>query len=247
MSRVLVAALLVVPALLAGCGTSRWSGDGEAGPDCGPTVEKADGTDWECVFSDDFAGDALDKKHWTVLSSLASGYRNGPECYLGDESPLGADDVVVARGVLRLTARALDHEVVCPSLSGDFPSRWTGAFVTTYGKYTTTLRPGRGASGVPRRGRPRSARGAVAVAAGPGLRLRDHRRDRPRASTSRQYPDRAVPFLHYHCRLVPDGVELSLPATAYPPAPCAPPSPLASTLRLVAVAAARGHRARQLQ
>ncbi len=203
MSRVLVAALLVVPALLAGCGTSRGSGDGEAGPDCGPAVEKADGSEWECVFSDDFAGDALDKKHWTVLSSLASGYRNGPECYLGDESPLGADDVVVARGVLRLTARALDHEVVCPSLSGDFPSRWTGAFVTTYGKYTTTF------------GRV-EVRAAFPDVDVPGVHAAlwlwpqdlaygsEITGEIDLAEYFSQYPDRAVPFLHY-VPAVPDG------------------------------------------
>ena len=201
---VAVAALLVVAALTTGCGTSPGSGDDEkAGPDCGPTVERADGSDWECAFADDFDGDALDKSHWTVLSSLASGYRNGPECYLGDQSPLGADDVVVAGGVLRLTARALDHEVACPSSSGDFPSRWTGAFVTTYGKYTTTYG----------RVEVRAAFPEVTVA---GVHAAlwlwpqelaygsEVTGEMDIAEYYSQYPDRAIPFLHYQ-PAVPDG------------------------------------------
>lgn len=205
----LVSALLVVASLLAGCGTGHGSGgadsdaDADAGPDCGSTVEKADGTDWECVFADDFTGDALDTTHWTVLSSLASGYRNGPECYLGDASPLGADDVSVGHGVLRLTAQALDHEIVCPSLSGDFPSSWTGAFVTTYGKYTTTFG----------RVEVRAAFPDVDVA-GVHAALWLWPQDLAYGSevTGEMdvaeyfslYPDRAIPFLHYQ-PAVPDG------------------------------------------
>ena len=197
----LCAAVLAVP-LLVGCGTEskRETGDGLG---CGATVEKASGADWECVFSDDFDGDELDTTHWTVLSSLASGYRNGPECYLGDASPLGADDVAVADGVLRLTARALDHEVVCPSLSGDFPSRWTGAFVTTYGKYTTTYG----------RVEVRAAFPDVDVAgvhAALWLWPQDLAYgseitgEMDLAEYFSLYPDRAVPFLHYE-PAEPDG------------------------------------------
>jgi beta-glucanase (GH16 family) len=193
------AVVALLAGAVAGCGASDGSGDRSrdtAGPDCGPAVEKADGTDWECAFSDDFEGDALDTTHWTVLSSLASGYRNGPECYLGDESPLGADDVAVGDGVLRLTARALDHEVVCPSLGGDFPSRWTGAFVTTYGKYTTTY------------GRV-EVRAAFPDVAVPGVHAAlwlwpqdlaygsEITGEMDLAEYFSQYPDRAVPFLHY--------------------------------------------------
>ena len=138
-----------------------------------------------------------------MLSSLASGYRNGPECYLGDVSPLGADDVVVADGVLRLTARALDHEIVCPSLSGDFPSSWTGAFVTTYGKYTTTFG----------RVEVRAAFPDVDVAgvhAALWLWPQDLAYgseitgEMDLAEYFSLYPDRAVPFLHYE-PAVPDG------------------------------------------
>ena len=134
-----VLATALIATVLAGCGPEARKGSaGESEPGCGPPIAKADGTEWTCVLADGFDGDALDTSLWTVVSSAASGYRNGPECYLGEGSPLGADDVVVADGTLRLTARGLDHEITCPSLTGDFASRWTGAFVTTYGKFTTT-------------------------------------------------------------------------------------------------------------
>lgn len=197
------AALLLAAALCGGCGSEPTPKHRSAGPDCGDAVQKSDGSDWECVFADDFDGGALDTKHWTVLSSLASGYRNGPECYLGDQSPLGADDVVVADGVLRLTARALDHEVVCPSLSGDFSSRWTGAFVTTYGKFTTTY------------GRV-EVRAAFPDVDVPGIHSALWLWPQELAYGSKatgemdvaeyfsRYADRAIPFLHYQ-QAVPDG------------------------------------------
>jgi beta-glucanase (GH16 family) len=198
--RVRVAALLVallgVGAVQGGCDAPGVSGRVDRGPDCGPAVEKADGSRWTCVFADDFDGDALDTSRWTVLSSLASGYRNGPECYLGDASPLGADDVSVGDGRLRLTARALDHELTCPSLDGDFPSRWTGAFVTTYGKFATTF------------GRV-EVRAAFPDVDVPGVHaaLWLWPQELAYGSTATgemdlaeyfsQYPDRALPFLHY--------------------------------------------------
>jgi len=196
-------ALSLAAALCGGCGSEPPPKHRAAGPDCGAAVQKADGSDWTCVFADDFDGEALDTSHWTVLSSLASGYRNGPECYLGDQSPLGADDVSVGDGVLRLTARALDHEVVCPSLGGDFPSRWTGAFVTTYGKFTTTF------------GRV-EVRAAFPDVDVPGIHSAlwlwpqelaygsEATGEMDLAEYFSQYADRAVPYLHYQ-QAVPDG------------------------------------------
>lgn len=202
----LVAALLLAAGLVAcssgGGGEDRADPTDEP-PDCGATVQKADGTAWSCVFADDFDGDLLDTSRWTVLSSKESGYRNGPECYLGAASTQGADDVAVGDGVLRLTARQLDHEVVCPSASGDFVSRWTGAFVTTYGKFTATY------------GRV-EVRAAFPDVDVPGVHaalwLWPQELAYGSAITGEmdiaeyfsRYPDRAIPFLHYQ-PAVPDG------------------------------------------
>ena len=199
-----VAAALAVAAALVACGTGTSSGKtGADATGCGPAVQKADGTDWQCVFHDSFNGHELDPAHWTVLSSLASGYRNGPECYLGDQSPLGHDDVTVSRGLLHLTAEKLDHEIMCPSLSGDFASSWTGAFVTTYGKFTTTYG----------RVEVRAAFPDVDVA---GVHAAlwlwpqqlaygsEATGEMDLAEYYSQYPDRAIPFLHYQ-PAVPDG------------------------------------------
>jgi beta-glucanase (GH16 family) len=207
------AALVVAGTLLAGC-----SADGPHGPraspsspaptapvapDCGPAVTKADGSTWRCVFSDDFDGDALDTSKWLVLSSAASGYRNGPECYLGAGSPLGSDDVAVSDGTLRLTARELDHEITCPSLGGDFTSRWTGAFVTTYYSFTTTFG----------RVEVRAAFPDTEVAGvhsalwlwPPDLAYgSDTTGEIDLAEFYSVYPDRVIPFLHYQ-PAVPDG------------------------------------------
>lgn len=184
--------LLVVAALLVGCGASGR----RAAPSCGEEVLKADGTEWTCVFADDFDGDALDTARWTVLSSAASGYRNGPECYLGADNPLGSDDVAVSDGTLRLTARALDREILCPSLNGDFTSRWTGAFVTTYDKFTTTFGrvevraafPDVGVAGV------HAALWLWPQDLAYGSELTG---EIDIAEYFSVYPDRAIPFLHY--------------------------------------------------
>ena len=127
-------AAAVVAALVCGLLASCSDGRAEKAEPCGAAVARPGGGHWTCVFHDDFDGTALDTSAWTVLSTRDSGYRNGPECYLGAGSPLGSDDVSVGDGVLTLTARQLDHQITCPSLLGDFPSSYTGAFVTTYGK-----------------------------------------------------------------------------------------------------------------
>lgn len=167
-----------------------------ADADCGPEVLREDGTPWRCVFSDDFDGDALDPTRWTVVSSARSGYRNGPECYLGADSPQGADDVRVGDGVLRLTARELPRELVCPSLLGDFTSRWSGAFVTTYDSFTTSF------------GRV-EVRAAFPDVDVPGVHAAlwlwprtlaygaDNTGELDLAEYFSLYPDRAIPFVHY--------------------------------------------------
>ncbi len=88
---------------------------------------------------------------------------------------------------------------MCPSLSGDFPSRWTGAFVTTYGKYTTTFG----------RVEVRAAFPDVDVPGVPGVHAAlwlwpqdlsygsEVTGEMDLAEYFSQYADRAVPFLHY--------------------------------------------------
>jgi beta-glucanase (GH16 family) len=199
-----VLATALIATVLAGCGPEARKGSaGESKPGCGPPIAKADDTEWTCVLADGFDGDALDTSLWTVVSSAASGYRNGPECYLGEGSPLGADDVVVADGTLRLTARALDHEITCPSLTGDFASRWTGAFVTTYGTFTTTYGRIEIRAAFPDVTLP-GVHAALwlwpqDLAYGAGVTG-----EMDVAEYFSRYPDRAVPFLHYE-PATPDG------------------------------------------
>jgi beta-glucanase (GH16 family) len=133
----LAAALLLLAVLPSACANGVTSRGHDTA--CGPVPAKPGGGSWRCVFHDDFSGSALDASKWVVVSSQQSGYRNGPECYLGTGSPLGSDDVSVGSGVLRLTARQLAAPVDCPSASGEFSSAYSGAFVSTYGKFAATF------------------------------------------------------------------------------------------------------------
>src|ERR1041384_3684457 len=71
------------------------------GPTCGGvTVTKPDGSAWKCTFTDEFNGTALDTSKWVVQTTAASGFHNGPECFVN--SP---NNISEANGVLSLTAR----------------------------------------------------------------------------------------------------------------------------------------------
>jgi beta-glucanase (GH16 family) len=139
--RVVLAAALLALVVLPACATTTTlhATAHSKGISCGPAPARPGGGDWRCVFDDEFSGSALDASKWAVVSSRDSGYRNGPECYLGAGSPLGSDDVAVGSGVLRLTARALPAPVDCPSSTGDFASAYSGAFVSTYGRFAATF------------------------------------------------------------------------------------------------------------
>lgn len=99
---------------------------------CGSTALKADGSYWQCTFADDFDGTSLDLSKWTVQTTANSGFRNGPECYVNDP-----DNVRVADGVLRLTARLEPSSFPCGGSSPEaFTTDTTGGMVTTYGKFS---------------------------------------------------------------------------------------------------------------
>jgi beta-glucanase (GH16 family) len=100
----------------------------------GKRIRKAGGGYWRCIWSDEFTGPRLKPKKWTAVSTEASGYRSGVDCYRA--SP---NNVWVYRGVLRLRVRAETMPFLCRTpLWGGYLTRYTGGMVTTAKKFART-------------------------------------------------------------------------------------------------------------
>jgi hypothetical protein len=124
----LVAALSVT---LLSVSTNESAGAALAGPDCGPTVLKADGTPWACTFADDFDASTLDPSKWMPQLTATSGYHSGQECFV--DTP---ENIAVSDGELRLTLAKLKQAFTCTSPSGNYRTQYTSGMVMTYTKFT---------------------------------------------------------------------------------------------------------------
>ena len=122
--------LVVVGTLLAACTSS--GGSNHQGPDCGTPVDKPGGGRWTCTFVDNFRGKHLDPDKWLIQSTALTGFRNNQECYGS------ADNVVVDKGVLRLTVRSEAAPFVCQDPRGAFSTQYTGSMVTTWKRFSQT-------------------------------------------------------------------------------------------------------------
>jgi beta-glucanase (GH16 family) len=122
--------LVVVCTLLAACTSS--GGSDHQGPDCGATVDKPGGGRWTCTFVDNFRGKHLDPDKWLIQSTALTGFRNNQECYGA------ADNVVVDKGLLRLTVRSEAAPFVCQDPRGAFATQYTGSMVTTWKRFSQT-------------------------------------------------------------------------------------------------------------
>ena len=98
---------------------------------CGPRLRKADGSWWECTFTDDFAGDTIDPNKWIAQQSALSGVTNGRACYAPERG-----GIAVSNGTLRLTGLRHAEEFVCKRpLGGGFATDLTAATITTKGRF----------------------------------------------------------------------------------------------------------------
>jgi hypothetical protein len=159
---------------------------------CGARIPKGSGGYWGCTFSDDFDGNTLDRSKWLPQRTDTSGYVNGPNaCFV--DSP---NNVSVSDGSLKLTAR---KEAAPFNCAGEFTTQNTsgmvstaqGRFSQTYGRY--------------------EIRAKVSAAHVKGLQTSlwlwpvDSTRygqypasgEIDIAEMFSQYPDRAVPYVHY--------------------------------------------------
>jgi beta-glucanase (GH16 family) len=162
-------------------------------PPCGGNLPKPGGGTWACTFADEFEGSALDRSKWVALTTRASGFTNGGECYR--DSP---KNISVSDGELHLTLREEQRPVRCPALVTGPTSRFTAGMVTTTGLFAQAY--GRF-----------EIRARFPTASVPGLHSalwlwpQDDKRYGARPASGEidiaefytTYPDRVVPYVHF--------------------------------------------------
>jgi beta-glucanase (GH16 family) len=179
------------------------SGSGPAPPpapgECGAPIAKSEGGDWDCTFADNFDGTSVNLNKWLPQRTAETGYLSGPDaCFV--DSP---NNISVSDGTLKLTAREESAPFNCV---GDLTTRYTGGMVSTaQGRFSQAY--GRF-----------EIRAKISPAQLKGLQSSlwlwpvDSTRygDYPAsgeidiAEMFSQYPDRAIPYVHYNPLLLVD-------------------------------------------
>ncbi|MDX6232949.1 MAG: hypothetical protein QOH68_1949 [Nocardioidaceae bacterium] len=166
----------------------------EAAPNCGGTLVKANGSRWVCTFVDNFDGERLDTSKWFVQRTDGSGFQGGGDCFVNS-----TNNVKVANGVLSLTTRKEAQAFTCKSPYGNYTTRYTSGMVSSYfrfaqayGRFEIRAKfPAAKVAGLqsalwlwpdnPTRFGSWPASGEIDI-----------------AEFYSQYPDRAIPYIHYH-------------------------------------------------
>jgi beta-glucanase (GH16 family) len=160
----------------------------------GLVIAKTAGGYWTCSFDDNFNGRSLDATKWTVQQTANSGYHSGAECFV-DRSA----NTSVANGVLSLTVRKESAPFTCTDPLGDYRTQYTSGMVSTWGKFTQAY----GRFEVRAKLPAAKIRGlqesfwlwpADATKYGPSWPMSG---EIDIAEVYSQYPDRAVPYIHY--------------------------------------------------
>jgi beta-glucanase (GH16 family) len=102
-------------------------------PYCGAAVAKPTGGTWTCTFADYFSGGTLDSTKWVPVTTASNGFTSAGECFLNRP-----ENIRVGLGALRLTARRELVALTCSSPRGNFSTRYTGGYVTSWSKFAQT-------------------------------------------------------------------------------------------------------------
>jgi beta-glucanase (GH16 family) len=159
---------------------------------CGPQPRKADGSRWSCTLAEDFSGTELNRSLWVPQTIFHTGTDSTWACYLDDPSVISVRD-----GALHLTVRKLSQGIACPG-NKSLQTPYVAGMVSTYGLFSQQY--GRF-----------EARIKNTATSAPGLQEAFWLWPDDRYSTGHwpaageidivetysQYPDLAIPFLHY--------------------------------------------------
>lgn len=162
------------------------------GPNCGATIARPGGGNWHCTFADEFAGTALNTSKWVAQLTSNSGYQAGDDCYVNTPN-----NVSVANGLLSLTARREAAPFTCVSPFGNYTTQNTAGSVSTWGKFSQAYGrfeirakfPAAKIAGL------QSALWLYPQYSKYGAWPSSGEIDI--AETYSQYPDRAIPYIHY--------------------------------------------------
>jgi beta-glucanase (GH16 family) len=99
---------------------------------CGGSLPKAGGGTWQCSWSDEVNGTTLDTSKWLVQQTSLSGFTQGGGCFVNSPG-----NVAVGGGTLRLTARKEAAPFTCADpVHGAFTTQYTTASVSTFGRFS---------------------------------------------------------------------------------------------------------------
>jgi Glycosyl hydrolases family 16 len=161
---------------------------------CGARIPDGEGGYWQCTLTEGFGGAGLDPSRWLAQRTDTSGYQNGPTaCFVDDP-----DNISVSDGTLKLTARKEAEPFTCQSPFGDFETEYTSGMVSTWDRFSQAF--GRF-----------EIRAKISDAQVKGLQSAlwlwpdDATRYGPWPASGEidiaemfsQYPDRAIPYIHY--------------------------------------------------
>lgn len=194
--RTSIAAALVFAAasLLASGATAGPSEIPTAGPRgdaCGTRIAKADGGWWSCTLAENFSGTTLNRKLWTPVKNKGSAEQ---ACMLDDPRTVAVRD-----GALHLTVRPVDETLVCPPRADGTSSAYASGSVSTF--YQFSQQYGRFEARI--KSQATASRGLQeAFWLWPDVRYTrllpwPQSGEIDIAEMYSQYPDIAVPFLHY--------------------------------------------------
>jgi beta-glucanase (GH16 family) len=173
--------------------------DAPDGGTCGP-ISKSTGGYWTCTFSDEFNGTSLDRDKWLPQQTATSGYVNGATACFVDS----ANNISVSGGTLKLTAR---REPPFDCGQGWITQYTSGMVTTAQGRFSQTY----GRYEIRAKFPPAQVRGlqtsfwlwpvdATKYGEYPASGEIDI------AEMFSQYPDRAIPFIHYKSALAQPNV-----------------------------------------
>lgn len=171
---------------------------GAGGPECGERIKEDGGGSWSCSFADSFRGERLNPRKWVPQRTDRTGYSHwATSCFI--DSP---NNISVSDGTLRLTARAESAPFTCENPLGDFATQYTsgmvstaeGRFSQTYGRFEVRAKISpvrvRGLQTAlwlwpanPNKYGSWPASGEIDI-----------------AEMFSEYPDRAIPHIHYYTR-----------------------------------------------
>lgn len=158
----------------------------------GERPAKSGGGVYKCTFYDEFNGTAVDGKKWYPVTTGVLGYHTGAECYVAS-----SNNIAEGNGVLSLTVRKEAAPFTCKTPSGGYPTQYTAGGLNTLGRFSQAygrfeiraMFPAATVAGL------QSSLWLISATSAYGSWPTSGEIDL--AEWYSQFPDRAIPYVHY--------------------------------------------------